>query len=163
MIQPFGDRKTILVRFEGSRCPYLAYNVPRIRVADEDLVMDQDTYDSMIRKRDNVDYSWERRVSKYTIDDVNKDAFAEYLRKAKEAGRIDFEDTDVKTVLDKLELIEGNYLLNAGTALFSIVDRAMKLLFSKIELKSIIQVLFPQIKRRKVMWWEIKDQFVEIL
>ncbi len=163
MIQPFGDRETILVRFEGSRCPYLAYNVPRIRVADEDLVMDQDTYDSMIRKRDNVDYSWERRVSKYTIDDVNKDAFAEYLRKAKEAGRIDFEDTDVKTVLDKLELIEGNYLLNAGTALFSIVDRAMKLLFSKIELKSIIQVLFPQIKRRKVMWWEIKDQFVEIL
>lgn len=38
--QQFGDRQTILVRFEGSRCPYLAYNVPRIRVADEDLVMD---------------------------------------------------------------------------------------------------------------------------
>ena len=104
--------------FEGSRCPYLAYNVPRIRVADEDLVMDQDTYDSMIRQRDNIDYSWEKRVSMYTIDDVNEDAFAEYLRKAKDAGRIDFEDTDVKTVLDKLELIEGNYLLNAGAALF---------------------------------------------
>lgn len=104
--QQFGDRETILVSFEGSRCPYLAYNVPRIRVADEDLVMDQDTYDSMIRKRDNVDYSWEKRVSAYTIDDVNEDAFFEYLRKAKEAGRIDFEDTDVKTVLDKLELIE---------------------------------------------------------
>ncbi len=116
--QQFGDRETILVSFEGSRCPYLAYNVPRIRVADEDLVMDQDTYDSMIRKRDNVDYSWEKRVSAYTIDDVNEDAFFEYLRKAKEAGRIDFEDTDVKTVLDKLELIEGNYLLNAGAALF---------------------------------------------
>ena len=117
-IQQFGDRETILVRFEGSRCPYLAYNVPRIRVADEDLVMDQDTYDSMIRQRDNIDYLWEKRVSKYTIDDVNEDAFAEYLRKAKEAGRIDFEDIDVKTVLDKLELTEGNYLLNAGAALF---------------------------------------------
>lgn len=68
-IQQFGDRETILVRFAGSRCPYLAYNVPRIRVADEDLVMNQDTYDSMIRKRDNIDYSWEKRVSKYTIDD----------------------------------------------------------------------------------------------
>lgn len=33
----------------------------------------------------------------------------------------------------------------------------------KKELKSIIPALFPQIKRRKVMWWEIKDQFVEIL
>ena len=31
-IQPFGDRETILVRFEGSRCPYLAYNVSRLRV-----------------------------------------------------------------------------------------------------------------------------------
>ena len=49
---------------------------------------------------------------------MNEDAFWEYLRKAKEAGRIDFVDTDVKTVLDKLELIEGNYFLNAGAALF---------------------------------------------
>lgn len=117
-IQEFGNRKTILVRFEGSRCPYLAYNVPRIRVSDEDLVMDQDTYDAMIRKRDSFDHSWEKRVSKYTIDDVNKEAFAEYLRKAKEAGRIEFEDTDIKVVLDKLELTEGEYLLNAGAVLF---------------------------------------------
>ncbi len=116
--QQFGDRKTILVRFEGNRCPYLAYNVPRIRVADEDLVMDQNTYDSMIRKRDSIDYSWEKKISKYTVDDVNEAAFTEYLRRAKEAGRIDFEDTDVQTVLDKLELTEGNYLLNAGAALF---------------------------------------------
>ncbi len=117
-IQQFGDRKTILVHFKGNRCPYLAYNVPRIRVADEDLVMDQDTYDAMIRKRDNIDYAWEKRVSKYKISDINKDAFSEYLRRAKEAGRIDFEDIDVKVVLDKLELIEGDYLLNAGAALF---------------------------------------------
>lgn len=117
-IQQFGDRETILVYFKGNRCPYLAYNVPRIRVADEDLVMDQDTYDAMIRKRDNIDYAWEKRVSKYKISDINKDAFSEYLRRAKEAGRIDFEDTDVKVVLDKLKLIEGDYLLNAGAALF---------------------------------------------
>lgn len=117
-IQQFGNRKTILVHFKGNRCPYLAYNVPRIRVADEDLVMDQDTYDAMIRKRDNIDYAWEKRVSKYKISDINKDAFSEYLRRAKEAGRIDFEDIDVKVVLDKLELIEGDYLLNAGAALF---------------------------------------------
>ena len=45
----------------------------------------------------------------------------------------------------------------------SIVDRAMKLLFSKIELKSIIPALFQQIKHRRVMWWEINDQFEEIL
>ncbi len=117
-IREFGDRKTILVRFAGNRCPYLAYNVPRIRVADEDLVMEQNTYDAMIRKRASADYSWEKKVSKYTVDDVNGNAFSEYLKRAREAGRIDFEDSDIKTVLDKLELIEENYLLNAGAALF---------------------------------------------
>lgn len=117
-IQEFGSRKTILVRFEGSRCPYLAYNVPRIRVSDEDLVMDQNTYDDMIRKRDSVEHSWEKRISKYAIEDVDKEVFAEYLQRAKEAGRIDFKDIEIKVVLDKLELTEGNDLLNAGAALF---------------------------------------------
>lgn len=117
-IEEFGGRKTVLVRFKGNRCPYLAYNIPRIRVSDEDLVMDQNTYDDMIRQRDSMDYSWEKRVSKYTIADVNPDAFAEYLRKAKDAGRIDFEETDMGTVLEKLELVDGDHLLNAGAALF---------------------------------------------
>lgn len=36
----FRDRECILVSFVGSQRPCLAYNVPRIRVADEDLVMD---------------------------------------------------------------------------------------------------------------------------
>ena len=124
-IQRFGNRNTILVCFEGARCPYLAYNVPRIRVADEDLVMGQDMYDSMLRKRDNAEYSWEKRVSKYTIDDVNEEALSEYLRRAKEAGRIDFEDTDARTVLDKLELTEDEYLLNAGPRFFVIVALSM--------------------------------------
>lgn len=80
--------------------------------------MEQNTYDAMIRKRASADYLWEKKISKYTVDDVNGNAFSEYLRRAREAGRIDFEDSDVKTVLDKLELIEENYLLNAGAVLF---------------------------------------------
>lgn len=47
----FESRKCIQVNFEGNRQLYLAYNVPRIRVADEDLVMDQAAYDAMIRDR----------------------------------------------------------------------------------------------------------------
>ena len=117
-IVEYGDRKCIFVRFSGTQQPYLAYNVPRIRVADEDLVMDQNTYDEMIRKRNNIDYSWERKISKYTIDDVDKTIFEDYLRKAKEAGRIEFADTDMMTVLTKLGLMEGKQLLNAGAALF---------------------------------------------
>ncbi len=117
-IMEFGDRKTIYVKFEGNRGPYLAYNVPRIRVADEDLVMDQATYNHRLRQTEGVDNSWERKVSKYTIKDVDEKAFQDYLRRAKEAGRIELEDMDMKTVLDKLELTQGNRLLNAGAAVF---------------------------------------------
>lgn len=118
-IVTIGDRECIRVDFEGNRQPYLAYSIPRIRVADEDLVMEQDIYDEMIRKRDDIKYSWERQVSCYTIDDIDKNAFEEYLKKAKDAGRISFSETDIKKVLNKLELIQGEYLLNAGAALFA--------------------------------------------
>lgn len=114
----FGDRTCVEVKFQGNLCPYLAYNIPRIRVADEDLVMDQNVYDDIIRKRDSMEYSWERRVSKYKVEDIDENAFKDYLRRAKDAGRIDFEDSDMKTVFEKLELIQGDYLLNAGAALF---------------------------------------------
>ena len=63
----------------------MAYNEPRIRVADEDIIMDGDTYYEMLRKRDSVEYSWERRISKFKISDINQDLFNEYLRKAREA------------------------------------------------------------------------------
>ena len=111
-------RKVIKVSFTGIFRPYLAYNIPRIRVADEDVVMDQTTYDEMLRKRSDVDHSWERRLSKYKINDIDHSVFLDYLRRAKEAGRIDFSDTDMRTVLEKLELIDGDFLLNAGAALF---------------------------------------------
>ena len=58
----FSGRKTIVVKFNGTMRPYLAYNIPRIRVSDEDIVMAQDMYDEMIRKRSDAKNSWERRI-----------------------------------------------------------------------------------------------------
>ena len=49
---------------------------------------------------------------------MDETAFKTYLKKAKDAGRISFEETDIRTVLNKLELTKGEYLLNAGAALF---------------------------------------------
>ena len=114
----FSERKTIVVKFNGTMRPYLAYNIPRIRVSDEDIVMAQDMYDEMIRKRSDAKNSWERRVSKYKINDIDNEVFEDYLRRAKEAGRIAFNEDNPHIVLDKLELVEGDFLLNAGAALF---------------------------------------------
>lgn len=114
----YGERDVVVVEFEGHNKPYLAYNIPRIRVADEDLVMDQDTYDELIRIRDDNTKSWERQVSKYSVADIDMQAFNKYFKRTKEIGRITFDSDDPASVLNKLDLTEGDRLLNAGAALF---------------------------------------------
>lgn len=111
-------KSVVLVKFEGSRQPYLAYRVPRIRVSDEDLVMDQDTYEEMLKKRNSASNSWETQPSKYKISDIDNSVFSRYLKKAKNAGRINFETDDTTEAIKLLELCDGDTLLNAGAALF---------------------------------------------
>ena len=93
------------MRFSGDQQPYLAYNVARIRQADEDLVMSQEMYSEMLLDRGGEKYSWEYRPSEYTIADIDMTAFNSYLKKAKAVGRIEFESDDPGVVLEKLDLL----------------------------------------------------------
>lgn len=115
-----GGKQTVYVKFSGDQQPYLAYNVARIRQADEDLVMSQEMYSELLLARGGEKYSWENRVSEYTIEDVDMEAFKSYLAKAKAVGRIEFESDDPAVVLEKLDLFskDGVHLLNAGASLF---------------------------------------------
>ena len=70
--------------------------------------MAQDVYDDMIRRRDDRSKSWERRTSKYRISDIDQSVFRAYLKRAKEVGRITFDNEDPESVLDKLELTNPN-------------------------------------------------------
>ena len=126
-IYPVIDKKTyedgksvIYVEFQGNRQPYTAYNVPRIREADEDIVMNQEQYFEMMLIRDDGKHAWENQPSKYTVADINMNDFRTYLNNAKKAGRITFESDDPEVVMNKLELFaaDGIHLLNAGAALF---------------------------------------------
>ena len=121
--QEYEGRHVVHVGFEGKQRPYTAHNIPRIRIADEDTVMDQETYRRMMNERENKSDSWESRPSKYHISDIDQKVLADYLRKAKEAGRASFPSSSPKAVMTRLELAEGDVLLNAGAALF--VDSGM--------------------------------------
>ncbi len=114
----YGDKTVISVTFEGSQQPYLAYNIPRIRVADEDLVMEMPVYEAQLRKRYDIRSPWEREISKYSVSDVDRDVFDAYIKRAQKAGRIDFADNSIKSVLSRLDLIDGDRLYNAGAAIF---------------------------------------------
>jgi ATP-dependent DNA helicase RecG len=107
------------VKFEGNRTPYFAFGVARIRVADEDLVMSPQELAEYIRKGDTEEYRWENLISNRTIDDVDEELLRKYTNQAHDVGRIAINYTDKKTVLNQLELSEGENLINAGKALFA--------------------------------------------
>lgn len=112
------DKDCVLVRFEGHNTPYFAYNVARIRVADEDKVMSQQELTAYIMERQSNEGVWERKVSVCPTTAVDEKSLKEYIRRGQDSGRIGFDYTDRDTVLSKLSLTAGSYLLNAGMVLF---------------------------------------------
>jgi len=119
-IKTYGKLDVVYVKFEGNRAPYLAYNIPRIRVADEDKVMEQEIYEDMLQKRGDSAKDWELQTSEYTLDDIVLADLKSYLKKAKDAGRIEFDSQEPAVVMEKLNLLakDGQHLLNAGAVLF---------------------------------------------
>lgn len=107
-------RDCIYVKFAGNQTPYFSYGV-----ADEDLIMSPQQLADYIRKGDREENRWENLISNKTIDDVDEELLKKYTNQAHDVGRIAIVYTDKKTVLNQLELSEGNHLINAGKALFA--------------------------------------------
>ena len=112
-------RDCIYVKFEGSQTPYFAFGVAKIRVADEDLTMSPQELADYIRKGDKEENRWENMVSNKLVDDVDEELLKKYTNQPHDLGRIAIEYTDKRTVLNQLELSEGNNLINAGKVLFA--------------------------------------------
>ncbi len=112
-------KECIYVKFEGNNTPYFASGVARIRVADEDLIMSPQELAEYIRKSDREENRWENLVSNKSVEDVDEELLKKYTNQAHEVGRIAIEYTDKKTVLNQLELSEGDNLINAGKVLFA--------------------------------------------
>lgn len=112
-------RNCIYVKFEGSQTPYFAFGVAKIRVADEDLTMSPQELADYIRKGDKEENRWENLVSNKFVDDVDEELLKKYTNQGHDVGRIAIEYTDKRTVLNQLELSEGNNLINAGKVLFA--------------------------------------------
>ena len=88
-------------------------------MADEDLVMSPQELAEYIRKNTRDGNRWENLISNKTVDDIDEELLKKYTKRAHEVGRIAIEYTDNKTVLNQLELSEGDMLTNAGKALFA--------------------------------------------
>lgn len=157
-VETYGGRDVVHVHFEEHQRPYTAYNIPRIRIADEDTVMDQAKYYEMLHARDGSVGEWEIQFSRYHIEDINQEIFDGYLKRAKKVGRITIETDEPKTVLNTLGLAVDDSLLNAGAALFveSGINELQMAKFASDE-----RLTFNDIKRYTGSIFELADRAVQ--
>lgn len=80
--------------------------------------MKQRSSEEMLRKGGSIHDSWEHQKSEYRVADVDMRVFQSCPKRVKKASHIHFSDENPKAVLAKLELSDGDWLLNAGAALF---------------------------------------------
>lgn len=71
-------------------------------------------------QKKNVD-SWEEDISERYIEDIREDIFEKYLERVRQTGRLAIECADGENredILNRLFLVRGNRLKNAGAVLF---------------------------------------------
>ena len=100
----------------GDEPIYYAEGKAYIRVGDEDRQMSAKEIEKRIISKSSM--RWDSKPSDKKITNVNEELLKKYFSEAKNAGRISFSYSNKKSVLEKLELIHGDYLVNAGKILF---------------------------------------------
>jgi len=114
--QKIGEKYCIIVKFVGDEPIYYAQGKAYVRVADEDKLMSAKEIEKRIQSKSNL--KWDSFVSDVSFEKVNETQLKKYIEEARKTERINFSYSNKKEVLEKLELIKGNNLLNAGKILF---------------------------------------------
>lgn len=108
----------IKCEFSGEDIPYSAHGRYYIRVADEDRELTPSEL-KRIMISNEYEEKWENKSSKSTIECVDEISLRKYYRDAVECGRMPELEYSKEVILDKLNLLNGNQLTNAGDMLFS--------------------------------------------
>ncbi len=116
-IQTIEDRKIIKVSFSGHNRPYSVNGDYLIRIGTENRKMSTDELRRLIKREDYASH-WEEEVSDKTIIDIDDKALMDFYNSAVHYGRLDMDNFDKEKLLAALDLSEGEYLKNAGVALF---------------------------------------------
>ncbi len=111
--------EVIKVEFSGSDVPYSAFGKYYIRIADEDRELTPSELRKIMINKEYED-NWENRISEETIDDIDEQMVEKFYRGAVECGRMpEIENYSPHILMEKLGLLRGNKITNAGRALFS--------------------------------------------
>ena len=106
----------IKVGFKGAGKVYHAYGRAYIRTADESRLLTPEEYARMLKIKSGSD--WETEISEKKLKDINAAALKSYIKRANEAGRLDYKFDGVAAALGKLGLMKKGKLFKAAEILF---------------------------------------------
>lgn len=108
----------IKVIFEGKDRPYSAFGKYYKRVADEDREMTPSELRKMMISQE-YEENWENMSSKENVDDIDDSVLMQFYENAVDCGRLPDIGKDKFTIIERLGLVNGRQLTNAGRVLFS--------------------------------------------
>lgn len=112
----------IEITFSGNDAPYSAFGKFYERFADEDKQISVDQLNELFLKK-RKDYSlWENSSSDCDLKDISIATYKRVLNGGLESGRLPKAEYSPEMLFSRLGLISGNYLNNAGKALFGAVS-----------------------------------------
>ncbi|MCK5774396.1 MAG: putative DNA binding domain-containing protein [Thermoplasmata archaeon] len=108
----------IRVAFEGNDSPYFAYGRAYMRISDEDRILSPKEIERIILDKNSNRNYWDYQRSSSTKEMIDEDELNRFLENAKQAGRLETKKDNKIAILDKLGLLDGDKLRNAGEILF---------------------------------------------
>ena len=117
-VQKISGKGCLVVDFSGHEGLYSAFGRFYLRSGEEDKKLTVPEIGRLVEKKKNYVYSWGSEGSGVPVGKANVTTLRTFIKRGKEAGRISFSFDSAKNVLNKLHLVKGRTLLNAGRALF---------------------------------------------
>lgn len=111
-------KSCVVVDFSGHDGLYSAYGRFYLRSGDEDRKLSAREIARLIEKKKNYAYSWGTELSGSAPSDTDGQTLRSFVKRGRDAGRINFSFDSARNVLAKLHLVKDGQLLNAGHALF---------------------------------------------
>jgi ATP-dependent DNA helicase RecG len=117
-IKKIQGKDCIVINVSGQDNVYSARGRYYLRMGEENKKLSVDELRRLVEKKNNYAYSWGSEVSEFSFSKADIPTIKKFVEKGRKAGRIEYAYDSARNVLNKLHLIKGNKLLNAGRALF---------------------------------------------
>ena len=117
-IKKIQGKNCIIVNVSGHDAVYSARGRYYLRMGEENKKLSVDELRHLVEKKNNYAYSWGGEVSEVSSSKVSVAAVKKFVEKGRKAGRIAYAYDSARNVLNKIHLLKGKKLVNAGRALF---------------------------------------------